>query len=378
MSETPPNSLPPNRHPAWTPRIWFGMRFGDVVNLLWEGGFRCSLSRIHMPLLLLPVAVMNSALYWLQQLLFGRSTAAKELSPPLMIVGHFRSGTTHLYELLARDPRFIAPTTYQCFAPNHFLLTQSWLPKFLRWLMPDRRPMDNMAIGLDRPQEDEFAMVAMGGPTMYRRLAFPNEPPVDLATLDMQDIPLQQESRLRKRLTWFYKAVTLKTDRRLLVKAPPHTGRIVWLAKQFPGVQFLHITRDPAAMIPSLEHTWRVLDLTQAFQTPHEDLDYLPLIEKTFDRMYESFRNTPSTLGEEQLFEIRYEDLIADPLGTLEAAYRALRLGDFEAARPAIEEYLKSLSGYRPNQLSQASSKKFGESAMWQWYRETYGYCSES
>lgn len=330
-----------------------------------------------MPLLLLPVAMMNSSLCWLQQLMFGSAIADKQLSPPLVIVGHFRSGTTHLYELLARDTRFIAPTTYQCFAPNHFLLTQSWMPKFLRWLMPDRRPMDNMAIGLDRPQEDEFALVAMGGPTIYRRLAFPNDPPVDLATLDMQAIPQQQENRLLQRLAWFYKAVTLKTDRRLLVKAPPHTGRIAWLAKQFPGVQFLHITRDPVAIIHSLKHTWRVLDLTQAFQTPREDLDYLALIEETFERMYKSFRDTRTTLGEEQLFEIRYEDLIADPLGTLEEAYCTLRLGDFEAARPFVEKYLNSLSDYRPNQLSQASSNKVGESEIWQWYRETYGYCSE-
>ncbi len=42
-----------------------------------------------------------------------------------------------------------------------------------------------MATGVDRPQEDEFALVAMGVPTPYCRMAFPNDPPVYDEFLDM-------------------------------------------------------------------------------------------------------------------------------------------------------------------------------------------------
>jgi hypothetical protein len=44
--------------------------------------------------------------------------------PPVFIIGHWRSGTTYLHELMHLDSRFVSPTTYQCFAPHHFLLTQ--------------------------------------------------------------------------------------------------------------------------------------------------------------------------------------------------------------------------------------------------------------
>ena len=58
------------------------------------------------------------------------------------------------------------PTTYECFAPNHFLIS-SWLVKRLTFLLPRQRPMDNMMTGWDRPQEDEFALCNMGIPSPY-------------------------------------------------------------------------------------------------------------------------------------------------------------------------------------------------------------------
>ncbi len=48
--------------------------------------------------------------------------------------------------------------------------------------------MDNMAAGWDRPQEDEFALLTLGRPSPYRRLAFPNDGPVDMNYLDFQGV----------------------------------------------------------------------------------------------------------------------------------------------------------------------------------------------
>ena len=49
------------------------------------------------------------------------------------------------------------------------------------------------------------------------------------------------------------------------------------------------------------------------------------------------------------MHEIGYADLVADPQRTLAGAYDALGLGDFEAARPAVEARLDALRGYRTN-----------------------------
>lgn len=83
---------------------------------------------------------------------------AAETPPPIVfILGHWRSGTTFLHELLGTDQKFIAPTSLECFATEHYLRWGDFLSS-LKWAIPARRPMDDMAMGWHRPQEDELAL----------------------------------------------------------------------------------------------------------------------------------------------------------------------------------------------------------------------------
>ena len=124
------------------------------------------------------VSVVNTFMRWLQQIWLGRRLAAAEQNGEILfIIGHWRSGTTLLHELLVLDERYAYPTTYECFAPNHFLLTGNCLPKLIWFLLPAKRPMDDMAVSFDHPQEDEFALISMGAPSPLLRIAFLNDPP---------------------------------------------------------------------------------------------------------------------------------------------------------------------------------------------------------
>ncbi len=109
------------------------------------------------------VSFGHTLLRILQGAIHGRAIRATKLTaPPIFIIGHWRTGTTLLHELLVQDERFAYPTTYACMDPCDFLLTE-WLFSRLFWfLVPSRRPMDNMKAGFDRPQEDEFALCFLG------------------------------------------------------------------------------------------------------------------------------------------------------------------------------------------------------------------------
>ena len=142
------------------------MLFSDWVKLAAENRFRCHPFRLGLVGTVTQATVFNSALKWASQALYRRRVDEMQLiDDPVFIVGHWRSGTTYLHELMSCDDRFASPTSYQCFAANHFLLSERVVPKLLWFLMPSKRPMDNVKFGWNVPQEDEFALCSMGVPS---------------------------------------------------------------------------------------------------------------------------------------------------------------------------------------------------------------------
>ena len=260
---------------------------------------------------------------------YRRRVAATSLvDDPVFIVGHWRSGTTYLHELLTCDDRFATPTTYQCFAANHFLLTESWLPRLVWFLVPRRRPMDNVQVGWQAPQEDEFALCSLGVPSPYLRIAFPNDADDYLRYLDLQDVDAATLAAWQAALRWFLQSMTYATGRQLVLKSPTHTGRVGLLAQMFPRAKFLHIVRNPLTLYASTMKLWHVLDYAQALQRPHfRDLETYVL--EAFCHMYRAFEHDRQQLDPSRIHDLRYEDLVGDPVVELEQAYARLQLGDF-------------------------------------------------
>ena len=132
-----------NRYPFLAPRFWTGMRAGHWVRLLARNGFRVHPSRAHWALMTTLMSPLNSLLYGAQQLIFGRAIERTKLDPPpIFIIGHWRSGTTFLHEFLSRDVRHWSPSNYQVYAANHLLITEFVSKRCLKFLLPNKRPMD--------------------------------------------------------------------------------------------------------------------------------------------------------------------------------------------------------------------------------------------
>jgi len=75
-----------------------------------------------------------------------------------------------------------------------------------------------------------------------------------------------------------------------------------------------------------------------------------------------------------RLFEIRYEDLVADPIGKMQALYQQLELGDFEQVRAGIEGYKKETSDYKTNKYEMTTEERAEVERRWHPYIEKYGY----
>ena len=366
-----------NVYPRWSPRFWNGMTFADYVRLLWRGRFQVSPARWHLAAITLFTSIINSLLACIQFVCFEWRIRRSALPQhPVFVIGHFRTGTTMLFEYLACDEQFAYPTTYECFSPRHFLLTEKLISSGMSFLTPKLRPMDNMQAGFNRPQQDEFALLSLAAPTIYQRMAFPNRqvPFMETLTFDHDGSDSGTLHRWQKQLCWFYRAVTLRKRKRLLIKSPAHTGRITELLKMFPGAKFVHIVRDPQDVFPSIKNAWSVLELTQGFQVPRDNGELDEFIFAALQEMYRGFWEQSALLEPGQLCEVKYEDLVADPINQLRRIYTQLSLGDFDALQPALEKRIAELDDYQRNRFEPNPVMQRMVAEHWYEYGKRYGY----
>ncbi len=363
-----------NHYPWYAARFWDGMCVGTWWQLLRRNRFAFSLSRFPTASMTFIANPINSICAAWQALRWQKKVERFSIDEsPVFVLGHWRSGTTLLHELLAADERYAPPTTYDCFAPTHFLSTRPLFTRCLRFLVPQQRPMDNMVAGWDRPQEEEFALMNMGAPSVYRMAAFPNHGPTDLDSLDFQGWNERQVREWKEKFVWFLKCVSVREQRPLVLKSPPHLGRIKVLREIFPDARFIHIVRDPHVVFPSTVRLWRSLFETQGLQVPRcTGLE--ELVFDIFSRLYASFEKDRARLPESQFAEIRYEDLVENPVQRMQEIYAKLDLGDFQAVRPAMQQYLEARSDYQTNRYQVAEQTREQIGQRWSSYITRYGY----
>jgi hypothetical protein len=372
-SKPSPAKVKGNRYPFWAPKFWHGMTLGIWLRFIARNRFAFSPSRVHIAVAITLVSLINTAVSFVQWLFLERRVGRVRIeNPPVFIIGHWRSGTTLLHELLVLDERFAFPTTFDCFAPNESLVLARFVNRWLRWLLPKRRPMDNMAAGWDRPQEDEFALCNMGLVSPYTQIAFPNRPQGE-EYLDMQSVPIEELERWKAGLMRFMQRLTWRANKPIVLKSPPHTARIRLMLELFPDARFIHIVRDPYTIFSSTVRLWKSLYDVEGLQSPRfEGLeDY---VYRMFTRMYEAYLAQKDLIPPENLYEVRYEQLVRDLVGQVQAIYEHLRLGDFEQARPQIEAYAAKEKDYQTNRYELPDSTRAEITRRWGKLIDQLGY----
>lgn len=364
-----------NTYPLRTPRFWHGMRTGLWWSLLAKNGFRVSPRRLHLALGVSFFTPFNDVLGFLQHLAHGSRIERTAIErDPVFVLGHWRSGTTLMHELLELDDQYASPSTYACFAPWHFLLTEKLMFKFGSALLPDKRPMDNMRAGWELPQEDEFALMNLGAPTPYLRIAFPNAAPPWMNFLDMRDIAPRDLESWRRKLLWFVKALTYHHGKQLVLKSPPHTGRVGELLKMFPQAKFIHMVRDPRKLFASTMRLWKSLEDIQGMQIEPDDSRLESYVWECLTRMYSAFEADRGQIPASHIVDVRYEDLVADPVATVGGAYEHLQLGDFSKVQPRIAARFAADNQYQVNEHRINPAMEAAVLQHWGAYAQRYGY----
>ncbi|MEZ6057898.1 MAG: sulfotransferase [Planctomycetaceae bacterium] len=332
--------------------VWGGMTLWMFLRLLSMGppiSVRRTLRILPLPFL----AAYNSCMALVEKLLFTRKIRnAEPAKGPLFIIGHWRSGTTLLHDLIAQDPQFAYPNLYQVMFPHHFLTTENLAVKLTSWMVPESRPMDNVTLRWSSTQEDEIALMLMTLLSPYLIMAFPDHPEMVEKTWDLNSVSPAELAKWKQAMQLFVKKMTVRDARQLVLKSPTHTMKIPHLLDLFPDARFLYIYRNPANVIRSGVHLRRTICETNSLGIPKLDTvldDVLDTYERCFNRYHEDSQQIPKG----QLHEVRFEDLEQDPVGELEKAYAGLSLGDFAPLKALLEPQVPKLLSYKKNSFDE-------------------------
>jgi hypothetical protein len=330
------------------PGILGGMTFGDWMRTLWDRRFAVAPSRWPRALAITAQSLQNSLFARVERRRHGHDVESISVESPLFVLGHWRNGTTHLHNLLATDPRFAFPNTYQSCFPHTFLSTEASRSRFFGFFLPKHRPMDRVEWSVDSPQEDEFALCILSQKSPCMGWIFPRSLGLYDRYLTLRDVDERELDAWRSAFESFLKKLTWKHRRRLVLKSPPHTARIRLLLEMFPGAKFVHIHRDPYRVFQSSQNAFELNFRWQGLQrTRREELD--DWILRQYRAMYDSFFEDRERIPKGHYCEVRFEELEASPIVEMRRVYETLGLHEFAEVEPSLRRYQASLSGYQKN-----------------------------
>ncbi len=263
-----------------------------------------------------------------------------ELLPPVVIAGLPRSGTTHLHNLLAAAPTFRSLPYWESVEPFPLPTEVGLVPdprigrmdvavQVMNTLMPHFALMHEMTT---EHAHEEIQLLANDFSTML------------MDTL--ADVPRWSDYYWSRDQTpsYEYLATQLKAlqflrgGRRWILKSPQHLGQLPVLDKVFPGVVVAFTHRDPVPVALSM-----IAMIAYSERMHRDTVDVASIANRWVDRLgqlLEGCVRDRHVIGPERSVDIRFDDFLADELGTAERLYALAGEPFDDSARGAITDYL--------------------------------------
>jgi hypothetical protein len=226
-----------------------------------------------------------------------------------------RSGTTMLFNLLARNPHFGYPSRMDAFYPHTFrTLHRLGIPRLLSLIPGQSRSLDNVRVTWLSPEEDILALCVLAGTGERMAAAFPRGDYLRLSTEEWR----RQMRIYSRRLVQVYR-------RHLLFKSPEHLVRIPEILGEFPQARFVMIFRNPITQYHSVLGMRSTANrIWGALQWPGPEPQRMWLDVARY-HLKQYFQNR-TLIPPENLIEVRYEDVAARQTEVLQAIHRHLRI----------------------------------------------------
>jgi hypothetical protein len=277
---------------------------------------------------------------------------APPMKDPIFIVGHWRGGTTHLYNIMSKSGQFGFVPPLATGLPWDLLGIAEIFKPWLEKALPEKRFIDNVPVTPESPQEDEIALANMTPISFYHGLYFPKKFRENFYRGIFFDGCSTEDINGWKRIfTYFIAKMSLhQKGKQLLIKNPVYSARVAMLNEIYPNAKFIHIHRNPYMVFPSMRNFYVKLFKELALQ-PHDHIAIEDFVLETYPKIMSKLLEETADLPPSQFVELRYEDLEQDPLPQIKRIYSQLEIEGFEEALPRLEAYLKTVSDYKKNKF---------------------------
>jgi omega-hydroxy-beta-dihydromenaquinone-9 sulfotransferase len=202
--------------------------------------------------------------YGLDQLFYPEHID-QNIEQPIFIVGNFRSGTTLLHRLLAKDPQFTGMTAWEIYVAPSIIQR-----RLLQWLMKVNRLIGNPILkiiqsfekalkqysymhqtGLNEIEEDGQLLLHIW--STYNIFAFFPFPEL-VRNYIYYDEAVPEEQR-KTDMAYYHEAIKrhiyAHEGKQYISKSPTYSAKVKTLHQEFPDAKFINIVRSPLRVIPS-------------------------------------------------------------------------------------------------------------------------------
>ena len=340
----------------------FGIPFERTYPAWMRTGLEQLVAALQLPDAGLQERRLSHVIYGLTRALRNNAALARErrqhpeieraaIERPVFIVGINRTGTTLLHRLLSRDSRFWALRRYE--------LTEPVLPSgdyatvagtagdprraFAEELIGATNVVDTLAglhrTDIDEPEEDLWILwltfttwifaTAHHVPAYGRWLA-------ETGSRDAYDL----HRCVMQHFTWQRRQREPEGQRSWLLKMPFHLMELEALLETYPDAIFIQTHREPVQVMGSWNSIMeRIRSFTTEPRPPHETgAEQLAFMSGMLNGAMEFRASNPAL--EERWADVRYADLVDDPMAVVRDIYARFGWPLETAAAAAMEDWL--------------------------------------
>jgi len=353
-----------------------GTSLSNLMRLLVENRF--NIDGRYLPRLLYAITISGLAtpLRIKEHLQFDSIIKKTEIEHhPIFILGHWRSGTTYLHNLLSLDATRGYVYTLHALIPDVFLGSGTLVNSIVAKSLPNKRPMDDVSMGPALPQEDEYALAALCPYSPNHELCFPRNAAYYNRYIFMEDVPQTIRDEWKVIYHYLLQKETLSCGgKQLILKNPSNTARVNLLLEMFPNAKFIHIHRNPY-------HVYRSMMKLILSIVPYMCLQQPPTISvveqqviQVYKHIYEKYLNERGSIPQKNLVEVRYEDFIQRPLEHVKDIYSRLDLDGFQASEKKFTDYIASQEQTKKQQYTLDEHLKERIYSEWKFAFEAFQY----